>query len=102
MTRLRLLSLGALALALPAGAGGASPIAEVICEDSARMQARLGSRYGPEPHATALRERGDQVMEVWRAPGGDWALVARYATGMSCLLAMGEAWQETGPRGAKG
>lgn len=88
-----------LALLLPAAAP-ASPIAEVICEETPRMATRLGPLYGPAPHAVAVRGP-DQTLEVWRAESGDWALVARYATGASCLLAMGQHWEEMQPEAAE-
>jgi len=31
-------------------------------------------------------------MEVWTADQGDWTLVITYATGTSCIVAMGENW----------
>jgi hypothetical protein len=48
------------------------------------------------PHAWSLRSP-EASLEIWRAEDGDWALVERRTTGLSCLLAMGEAWTDLGP-----
>ena len=82
------------ALALSAGpAAASSPIAEVICDGRDAMEQRLSTRMRSTRQATGLRGP-EQVMEVWTDPAGDWTLVVTYATGTSCIVAMGEAWQD--------
>lgn len=73
-------------------AQAASPIAEVICEPKPRMEQRLTTRLGATRQAMGLRGP-EQVMELWTDPEGDWTLVISYATGQSCIVAMGEDWQ---------
>jgi hypothetical protein len=77
-----------LLLALPVGA---SPIAEVICAPTDQMQVRLKTQFGIERTASGLRGP-EQVMEVWTDSQGDWTMVVRYASGTSCIVAMGEHW----------
>ncbi|MEM9637104.1 MAG: hypothetical protein AAGA94_05610 [Pseudomonadota bacterium] len=36
-------------------------------------------------------------MEVWTDRQGDWTMVVRYASGTSCIVAMGEHWTELDP-----
>ena len=95
MTRLRLLPLCAALLAVPAAAQ--SPIAEVICEPTGQMHDRLSQRLRSARSATGIRNR-EQIMEVWTDPQGGWTLVVTYATGTSCIVAMGEDWQNHLPR----
>ena len=39
---------------------------------------------------TASGMRGpEQMMEVWTSETGDWTMVVTYATGTSCIVAMG-------------
>ncbi|MDK3018075.1 hypothetical protein [Pseudodonghicola flavimaris] len=83
-------------LGLAAPAGAQSPVAEVLCEPTGQMYDRLSRRMGQSRNASGIRDR-EQVMEVWTTEKGTWALVATYATGTSCLLAMGEAWQTLTP-----
>jgi hypothetical protein len=73
-------------------AQAASPISEVICDTSPAMQQRLTSRLGSRREAMGLHGP-EQVMELWTAPSGDWTMVVTYATGTSCIVAMGEDWQ---------
>lgn len=73
----------------------ASPIAEVLCAPTPDMQDRLSGRLGSVVTATGLRTP-DEVMEVWTDRNGAWTLVIRYASGTSCIVAMGEHWQASG------
>jgi len=74
----------------------ASPIADVICDTTPRMEQRLVRTMMAERQASGMRS-GDQVMEVWTDTNGDWVLVSKYATGTSCIVAMGEHWQQEKP-----
>lgn len=88
---MRRLALLLITLATPAAA---SPIAEVICAPTDEMQTRLETRMGTS--RTALGVRGpEQVMEVWTDARGGWTMVVRYASGTSCIVAMGEHWTDT-------
>ncbi len=91
MVRLSLLSVLSALLALPAAA---SPIADVICDATPRMRDRLTTQFGNRQEATGIRSP-EQIMEVWTGPRGDWTLVMTYADGKSCIVAMGENWQQT-------
>ena len=80
-----------------ASQGRAAPaLGDVICEPTARLEARLKQTLMAERRAMGIRSP-EQVVEVWIDNSGDWALVARYATGASCILAIGENWTETVP-----
>jgi len=98
MTRLRFLSFVTLCAVLPAAPAAAqSPIAEVVCEPTAQMHDRLKHRLRSARTARGIRDR-EQIMEVWTDPQGGWTLVLTYAGGTSCIVAMGEAWQNEYPR----
>ena len=71
----------------------ASPIAEVICDSTAKLHDRLQYQYDNQRTALGVRSP-EQVMEVWTGPRGDWTLVMTYASGRSCIVAMGENWQQ--------
>ncbi|MTI03810.1 hypothetical protein E1297_48165 [Roseibium sp. RKSG952] len=68
-----------------------SPIAEVICEPTGRMHEKLSRQFGSQQTASGIRGP-EQIMEVWTSERGDWTLVMTYATGTSCIVAMGENW----------
>jgi len=69
-----------------------SPIAEVICEPTGDLTRKLERQFGETRQARGLRGR-EQIMEVWADANGDWTLVVTYASGTSCIVAMGEHWQ---------
>ncbi|SDD14079.1 hypothetical protein [Ruegeria marina] len=74
-----------------------SPIAEILCEPTEVLHDRLNHRFASERTATGLRGP-EQIMEVWTDSRGDWTMVVTYATGLSCIVAMGEAWTPAPPR----
>lgn len=80
-----------LALAAPAAA---NPIADVICEPTPKMTAKLSQQFQSERQSMGLRGP-EQVVEVWTDKRGDWTMVITYASGNSCIVAMGEAWMDT-------
>ena len=69
-----------------------SPISEVVCDTKPRMEHRLETRLQSTRSAYGLRGP-EQVMEVWTNENGNWTLVVAYASGQSCIVAMGEHWQ---------
>lgn len=73
-----------------------SPIAEVICEPTGDMHRKLKQQFGGRQAASGLRGR-EQIMEVWTDRSGDWTLVVTYASGTSCIVAMGEDWASFDP-----
>ncbi|WP_428926007.1 hypothetical protein [Marinibacterium sp. SX1] len=72
-----------------------SPLAEVVCDETGRMRDKLQRQFGTRQQATGLRGP-EQVMELWTDRRGDWTMVVTYATGRSCIVAMGEHWQQLG------
>lgn len=79
--------------AMPAGA---NPIAEILCEPSAKMTHKLTRQYGSARAAWGMRGP-EQVMEVWTDARGEWAMVVRYSNGKSCIVAFGEGWEALEP-----
>ncbi|MCD1620180.1 hypothetical protein K7H20_19150 [Salipiger manganoxidans] len=83
-------------LLLATQAPAASPIAEVVCDAAPRMTDRLSRQFGARLTSTGL-QGPDQVMELWTGPQGDWTMVIAYASGTSCIVAMGEHWSTLSP-----
>ena len=88
MSRL-ILVFGLLSAATTAAA--TSPIAEILCSNTEDLERRLTLQMGNERTASGLRGP-EQIMEVWTGVSGDWVLVVRYASGRSCIVAMGNHW----------
>ena len=69
-------------------------VAEIVCDGRDRMVARLEGMYDASVAGMGLRGP-DVVMELWAsAATGDWALVQTYTNGQSCIVAMGENWED--------
>jgi hypothetical protein len=88
-----LLALTFCALAIGSGSEGAT-ISDLFCDDSARLEKQLLTIHGAQKLGRGMRGP-DALLEVWIAPNsGDWTLVQSYAHGTSCIVAMGEHWEE--------
>lgn len=72
--------------------GLANPIAEVVCAPKDRLEQKLRVQFGNSPMAMGVRSPSE-IMEIWTSDAGDWTLVITYASGRSCIVAMGESWQ---------
>lgn len=81
----------------PAAAVATSPIADILCAPTKQMHQKLARQFRHEQVAAGVRGP-DQIMEVWTDDRGDWTLVATYATGLSCIVAMGEHWSPVEPK----
>lgn len=91
-----------LALAVLAAQPGpaSARIADVLCAPRAQMVERLERSQGARLENRGIRGP-DVVLEVWVRPeSGAWTLVQSYANGQACIVAMGEGWQEMGPKAA--
>ena len=68
-------------------------MADVSCDDSARIARTLTQVLGAERRGTGLRDP-ETMLEVWvTRTNGDWVIVQNYANGTSCIVAMGENWE---------
>lgn len=96
ITRIALISGVCLALATSAQAR----LTEVICDDTSRLQHQLEHVVGATQQARGIRGP-EALIEIWIVPrNGDWTIVQNYANGTSCIVAMGEHWEEMLPEPA--
>lgn len=80
------------ALALAGMAPASSPIAEIVCAPTPDMKERLARQYDSRRRGFGTSGH-EQVLEVWADERGTWTMVMTYATGTSCIVAMGENWE---------
>ena len=72
-------------------------MADVSCDDSSRMTHTLSQVLGAERQGMGLRDP-ETMLEVWvTRKNGDWMIVQKYANGTSCIVAMGEHWENVLP-----
>jgi hypothetical protein len=91
-------SLALAAAALPGVARAQAQMDEMHCAPTPELAQMLERRFGVRRAGSGLRSP-DEMMELWRDEAGDWALVARYAQGTSCIVAMGAHWSGAEPQG---
>ena len=94
MLRVLLITFAA-ALVLP-GVSVAN-ISDVSCDDSTRLSSMLSNTIGAERQGIGLRDP-ETTLEVWVTErSGEWLIVQNYANGTSCIVAMGDYWEDTQP-----
>ncbi|MDH3228894.1 MAG: hypothetical protein OEN55_03775 [Alphaproteobacteria bacterium] len=73
----------------------ASPVpAQTACLSHDRLVEMLDGRYSEKPVALGL-EAGGRLFEVFAATdGATWTMVITTPDGASCVVAVGEEWQE--------
>jgi len=69
-----------------------TPFPSTICHKTENMSQRLTRQHGAERSARGT-QGPDQILEVWTNDRGGWTLVVTYATGLSCIVAMGKDWE---------
>lgn len=85
----------ALLSAQPVMAQGA--VSDLFCDDSLLLEQKLERVMGASKMGAGMRGP-DAMLEIWITPrNGDWTLVHRYANGRSCIVAIGENWENTAP-----
>ena len=92
-TLLRGFGIGALALGVLLGAGGAEA-QQVACAPHDAMAKRLGARFAEVPASKGLASSGKLVELFTSEDGGTWTLVLTEPRGVSCIVAAGKYWYD--------
>lgn len=93
MPRVACTLLAAVASLAAVTASAATPI---LCGPRDHIVGRLATGYHERPAATALTADG-QLLEVLRSAGDStWSILVTRPRGLSCIVAVGESWQERG------
>lgn len=75
-----------------AGHSVAALAAPAICGLRVAMVKSLQDRHNEQPVSVGLDAQG-AIVEVFAAPAGNWTILQTQPSGVSCLLASGQAWQ---------
>ncbi|MBW6418248.1 hypothetical protein [Celeribacter sp. PS-C1] len=79
------------------GVQAQSLIGDVLCGTKEDIHTKLTRQFGAVKTGAGLRGP-EAVMEIWTNPkSGDWTLVQTYVEGNSCIVAMGEYWEDLVP-----
>ena len=72
-------------------------MSDVSCDDKIRMTETLRKVMGAERQGMGLRDP-ETTLEIWVTQrNGDWIIVQNYTNGTSCIVAMGEHWEDEIP-----
>lgn len=71
--------------------------AQTICGNRTEIAARLKSGYEERAVAAGLSGNGG-VVELYKSESGGWTLLVTRPSGVSCLLAAGEHWEDVPPK----
>ncbi len=79
-----------LSLALPTAVHAAG----AKCGERTRLIKALTDKYKEEPRAIGLSASGKAVFEVYTSKTGTWTIVMTTTTGVTCIMAAGDSWEE--------
>ena len=70
---------------------------DLSCDDSSRLNQTLTEVIGAERQGIGVRDP-ETLIEVWiKERSGEWLIVQNYANGTSCIVAIGEHWENLAP-----
>ena len=70
--------------------------AESICGERSRFLDQLQQQYGENPTAIGLVSNGS-LLEVLTSTKGSWTILVTQPSGVTCLVASGDAWEALPP-----
>jgi len=82
---------GALVLCLSAQPSAAQ--VQMMCGDRGKVVSSLEKSYAEAPVSMGLASNG-AVIEVFTSSKGTFTIVMTHPSGLSCLMAAGESWEE--------
>ncbi|PZV34960.1 hypothetical protein [Mesorhizobium kowhaii] len=88
----------AAAAATPAATESGSP----SCAPRPELLKQLSSRFKEAPVALGLAKNGSVIEVLTSEDGETWTIMVSQPNGPSCLVAVGEGWEELKRVGAKG
>jgi len=67
--------------------------AQMICGERDAVIANLGNKYGEARRGVGVN--GSSIVEVWASEAtGSWTIISTYPNGVSCVMAVGDGWQD--------
>ena len=66
--------------------------AQVVCKDRPTFLSYLGNSYSEAPVAMGLANNGSVIEVLSSKGGGTWTIIVTQPSGLSCIVASGEAW----------
>ena len=68
--------------------------ARLKCGDRTSLLKLLSDKYKEKPRALGLSTTGNVMFEVYTSQAGTWTITMTTKTGITCIMAAGDSWQE--------
>lgn len=78
---------------LAASAPGEAMASGQLCGERKDFIKKLNKAYGERPSSVGLESEGN-IFEILRSDEGSWTILATRPSGVSCVVAVGDAWIE--------
>ena len=92
----RILTISVLILGM-AAVGPPDAQAQVACGTRDSVIAKLGEKYGEVRRGAGLAGP-TAIYEIWASEAtGTWTILKTTAEGLTCVMAVGDGWQDVGP-----
>lgn len=76
-----------------------SPVyAQGVCGNRADIIKRLALKYQERVVGQGIAANGS-IVEVYAAKSGSWTITMRHPSGLTCLVATGQNWQQINDKG---
>ena len=92
MLRFTIALIGSIALSALTLSSAAAQAINPYCGDHTEITSRLGKTYGEARAGFGLLEDG-RMVEIFTSRQGTWSLLVTMPSGVTCLVATGDAWQ---------
>jgi phage/plasmid primase-like uncharacterized protein len=69
--------------------------AQMVCADRAALLESLARQYRESPTAVGIANNGSLIELLRTTDGKTWTLLMTRPDGTSCVVAAGEAWEDT-------
>lgn len=71
--------------------------AQLACDDRTTILKMMEKGFGKVPAARGIITGSDRIMELLVSEDGAWAMLMSTPAGTSCLMMVGENWQDVPP-----
>ncbi len=92
MLRFTIAVIGSIALSALTTSSATAQAIDAFCGDHTEVTSRLGKTYGEARAGFGLLDDG-RMVEIFTSRQGTWSLLISVPSGVTCLVASGEAWQ---------
>ncbi len=71
------------------------------CAPAFILQSGLERQFGERRRGAGVDDSGERIVELWASESGTWTLLYLTPSGMACLIASGDGW-DNDPEPPKG